>query len=281
MAAPQVHLGPGKALIARRNLATGLASLAGGLAAAAVLPRWACAQRFTQDSISQAAQEARRDAGWLGRRADNLLRLTVADGPLHSAQAVVRFRHEQVRLARDLAALFNTRVSEDDWLLVVPTRELDLALAMQPLAIRLAPASDEVEAMVQRPLPVIEPLPGDQATEVLHAIILAALGLERRVALFEQMRNDAMLEPALKDAAEAVKTQRYGLAALELERIMRIIVLPETVAAITDNLGTGARYRFYKSLTVYFVPFVGWTYFVTFLLATIYLNRDTTATVLR
>jgi hypothetical protein len=200
---------------------------------------------------------------------------------LHSAQAVVRFRHEQTKLARDLAALFNSRVSEDDWLLVVPTRELDLALAMQPLAIRLAPAADEVEAMVKQPLPVIEPLPGDQASDVLHTIILAALGLERRVALFEQLRNDAMLEPALKDAAEAVKTQRYGLAALELERVMRIIVLPQTVAAITDNLGTGARYRLYKSLTVHFVPFVGWTYFVTFLLATIYLNRDTTAAVLR
>ena len=277
MAAPGVRLGAGKALIARRNLA----GLAGGLAAALVLPRWAAAQRFTASSISQAAQDARRDAGWLGRRADNLLRQTVADGPLHSAQAVVRFRHEQIRLARDLAALFNSRVSEDDWLLVVPTRELDLALAMQPLAIRLAPAADEVEAMVKRPLPVIEPLAGDQATDVLHAIILAALGLERRVALFELLRNNVMLELALKDAAEAVKTQRYGLAALELERIMRVIVLPETVAAITDNLGTGARYRFYKSLTVHFVPFIGWTYFVTFLLATIYLNRDTTAAVLR
>jgi hypothetical protein len=135
--------------------------------------------------------------------------------------------------------------------------------------------------MVKQPLPVIEPLPGDQASDVLHTIILAALGLERRVALFEQLRNDAALEPALKDAAEAVKTQRYGLAALELERVMRIIVLPQTIAAITDNLGTGARYRLYKSLTVHFVPFVGWTYFVTFLLATIYLNRDTTAAVLR
>ncbi len=281
MAAPQVRPGAGKALIARRNLAGRLATLAGGLAATLVLPRWAAAQRFTQDSISQAAQDARRDAGWLGRRADNLLRQTVADGPLHSAQAVVRFRHEQMRLARDLAALFNSRVSEDDWLLVVPTRELDLALAMQPLAIRLAPATDEVEAMVKRPLPVIEPLPGDRATDVLHAIILAALGLERRVALFEQLRNDVMLELALKDAAEAVKAQRYGLAALELERIMRVVVSPETVTAITDNLGTGARYRLYKSLTVHFVPFIGWTYFVTFLLATIYLNRDTTATMLR
>jgi hypothetical protein len=79
------------------------------------------------------------------------LRLTVADGPAHSARAVIRFRHQQVALARELAALFNTRVSEDDWLLVVPIRELDLALAMQPLAIRLAPTSDEVEAAIKQP----------------------------------------------------------------------------------------------------------------------------------
>jgi hypothetical protein len=266
-----------KALMARRNLL----GLAGGLAAALTLPRLARAQRFTADSISKAAQDARRDAGWFGQRADALLRLTVADGPAHSANAVVRFRHQQVALARELAALFNTRVSEDDWLLIVPTRELDLALAMQPLFIRLAPTADEVEAAVKQPLPEIEPLAGDTAADVLHAIVLASLGLERRVALFEQLRNNVMLELALKDAAEAVKAQRYGLAALGLERLMRVMVLPETVEAITDNLGTGARYRMYKSLVVRFVPFVGWTYFVTYLLATIYLNRDTTATVLR
>ncbi len=277
MGAAQSSQGAGKALIARRNLV----GLAGGLAAAMALPRWACAQRFTESSISKAAQDARRDAGWLGVRVDNLLRLTVADGPAHSAHAVVRFRHEQAPLARELAALFNTRVSEDDWLLVVPTRELDLALAIQPLAIRLAPTADEVEAAIKAPLPVIEPLAGDEAPDVLHSIVLAALGLERRVALFEQMRNDPVLAPALKETAEAVKAERYGLAALGLERVMRVVAAPDTVAAITDNLGTGARYRLYKSLTVRFVPFIGWTYFVTYLLATIYLNRDTTATVLR
>lgn len=266
-----------KALMARRNLL----GAAGGLAAGLILPRLAQAQRFTADSISKAAQDARRDAGWLGQRADALLRLTVADGPAHGARAVVRFRHQQVALARELAALFNKRVSEDDWLLVVPTRELDLALALQPLFIRLAPKAEEVEAAVKQPLPEIEPLAGDTAADVLHAIVLASLGLERRVALFEQLRNNVMLELALKDAAEAVKAQRYGLAALDLERIMRLMVQPETVDAITDNLGTGARYRMYKSLVVRFVPFVGWTYFVTYLLATIYLNRDTTATVLR
>jgi hypothetical protein len=263
-----------KTLIGRRNLLA-------GFAAAVTLPRLACAQRFTQDSISQAAQNARRDAGWLGQRADALLRQTVADGPAHSANAVTRFRHQQIALARQLAALFNSRVSEDDWLLVVPTRELDIALAMQPLFIRLAPSADEVEAAIKEPLPVIEPLPGDEAADVLHTIVLRSLGLERRVGLFEQLRNDPALAPALAETAEAVKAQRYGLAAFGLERVMRAMVLPDTVKAITDNLGTGARYSLYKSLVLRFVPFVGWTYFVTYLLATIYLNRDTTATVLR
>ena len=140
------------------------------------------AQRFTATSISQAAQEARRDAGRLARRADNLLRLTVADGPERAAAAVRRYRAEQVGLARDLAAIFNTRLSEDDWLLVVPTRELDLALTMQPLVIRLAPTADEVEAAIKQPLPQIEPLVGDRAEDVLLTIVLDALGLTRRVA---------------------------------------------------------------------------------------------------
>ena len=78
-----------------------------------------------------------------------------------------RYRAEQVGLARDLAAIFNTRVSEDDWLLVVPTAELDLALTMQPLVIRLAPTADEVEAAIKQPLPQIEPLVGDRAEDVL------------------------------------------------------------------------------------------------------------------
>ena len=94
-----------------------------------------------RDSISQAAQDARRDVGRLTRRADNLLRLTVADGPERGGAAVRRFRAEQAPLAHELAAVFNGRVSEDDWLLIVPTRELDLVLTMQPLVIRLAPTS--------------------------------------------------------------------------------------------------------------------------------------------
>ena len=263
---------------ARRDLLR----LAGALAlAAAFAPARAGAQAYTATAISQAAQDARRDAGRLARRADNLLRLTVADGPARDAKAVRRFRAEQVALARDLAVLFNSRVSEDDWLLVVPTRELDLALTLQPLVIRLAPTFDEVEAAIQQPLPQIEPLFGDRAEDVLLTIVLDALGLERHVALFEQLRDDRALAAALKDAAAAVKAQRYGLAALELERLMRVMVLPSTVAAVAENLGTDSRRRLYKSLVVRFVPFLGWTYFDTLLLATVYYNSDTTAPVLR
>ncbi|HXX25224.1 MAG TPA: hypothetical protein VEJ40_01055 [Pseudolabrys sp.] len=278
MAAAKPERQSGKALIARRNLV----GLAGGLAAkAAFAPARSLAQVFSQTTISKAAQDARRDAGWFGQRADNLLRIMVADGREHSARAVTQYRHEQGPFARQLAALFNNRVNEDDWLLVVPTRELDLALAMQPLAIRLAPSAEEVEASLKQPLPQVEPLSGDDAADVLHTIILTNLGIERRVALFEQMRNNPMIGPPLKDTADAVKAEHYGLAAMGLEHVMRGIVQQETVDAITDNLGTGTRYKFYKSLTVRFVPFIGWTYFVMQLLATIYYNRDTTATVLR
>jgi hypothetical protein len=272
-----IERAPGTGLVRRHALAGAAASAAAVL----IAPRLAAAQTFNATSISQAAQQARRDAGELARRADNLLRLTVADGPGRSANAVRRFRIEQASMARELAAIFNDRVSEDDWLLVAPTRDLDLVLTMQPLVIRLAPTSEEVEAAIKLPLAQIEPLPGDAAADVLLTIALAALGLERRVALFEQLRNDRLLAAALTDAATSVKAQRYGLAALELERMMRAMVRPDTVAAIAENLGKDSTRTLYKALVVRFVPFVGWTYFVTLLLATIYFNRDTTAPVLR
>jgi len=254
--------------------------LAGGLTATLMAAR-AEAQSFTATSISQAAQDARRDVGALSRRADNLLRLTVTDGAERNAAAVRRFRVEQVGLARDLAAVFNGRVSEDDWLLIVPTAELDLVLQMRPLVIRIAPTAAAVEAAIKKPLPQIEPLAGDTAADVLLTIMLDALGLTRRVALFEQLKDDRLLGPALKAAADAGKARRYGLAALELERAMRVMVLPATVAAIADNLGKDVPRTLYQALIVRFVPFVGWSYFVALLLATIYYNGDTTAPVLR
>jgi len=264
-------------LIARREML----GMTGAALAAAVASGRAAAQRYTATSISQAAQEARREVGALAQRADDLLRLTVADGPEHNAVAVRRFRAEQVALARELAAVLNSRVSEDDWLLIVPTSELDLVLAMRPLVIRIAPTSEAVEAAIRQPLPQIEPLAGDEASDVLLTIVLDAQGLSRRVALFEQLRNDRSLGPALEAAAAAGKARRYGLAALELERALRAMVSPATVATIADNLGPDSPRRLYQSLIVRFVPFVGWSYFVSLLLATIYYNGDTSAPILR
>jgi hypothetical protein len=250
--------------------------------AAGLMPvRPAAAQRYTASSISQAAQDARREVGRLGTRADALLRHVIADGPAHDARAVRRFRGEQARLARDLAAVFNSRVSEDDWLLIVPTRELDWVLAMRPLAIRLVPTADAVEAAVAAPLAQIEPLAGDGADDAVLAIVLKTLGVERQVALFEQLRDEPTLKAALADAAAAVKAARYGLAAFELERVMRAMLLPVNVAAVTENFGDAATRRLYAAVIVRFVPFIGWTYFVALLLATIYLNRDTSAPMLR
>jgi hypothetical protein len=267
---------PHRVVMARRRVLR----LAGGLAAS-IFAAPARAQVFTASSISLAAQDARRDVGRLSRRADNLLRMTVADGPDRSAIAVRRFRAEQVQLSRELAAVFNGRVSEDDWLLVSPVRELDLALTMQALVIRLAPTVDEVEAAMKQPLPQVEPLAGDTAEDVLLTIVLNALGLERRVALFEQLRNDRALAAAAEGTVRALKSERYGLAALELERLMRIMTLPDNVQAIAENLGNEWRRKLYNALVICFVPFVGWTLFDTMLLATIYYNRDTTAPVLR
>jgi hypothetical protein len=186
-----------------------------------------------------------------------------------------------VGLTRELAAVLNARVSEDDWLLIVPVAELDLVLAMRPLVIRIAPKAEEVEAAIKKPLPQVEPLVGDTASDVLLTIVLDALGLTRGVAMFEQLRNDRTLGPALQAAADACKAQRYGLAALELERVMRTMVLPATVAGLADNLGPDAPRTLYRSLVQRFVPFLGWNYFVSLLLATIYYNGATSAPVLR
>lgn len=264
----------------RLTLRRDLLRRAGALAAAAAL-RPTSAQTFTATAISQAAQDARRDVGALSDRAENLLRLTVSSGADRGAAAVRQFRAEQMDLARELAAVFNNRVSEDDWLLIVPTPELDLVLAMRRLAIRIAPTAEEVEAAIKRPLPQIEPLAGDTAEDVLLTIVLGALGLPRHAALFEQLGNDRAVAAAAEATARALKSERYGVAALELERLMWAMVLPGTVAAIADDLGKASTRTLYKSLVVRFVPFVGWTYFVTLLLATIYYNRDTSAPVLR
>jgi hypothetical protein len=244
-------------------------------------PGFAAAQVYTATSISQAAQQARRDVGRLGRRADNLLRQTVADGAEKGAAAVRRFKAELAGLSRDLAAVFNGRVAEDDFLLIVPTRELDLALAMQPLVIRIAPRPEEVEASLKEPLPKIEPLKEDGIDDVVLMIVLSNLAVKTGDhAVFAQLKDDNALAAALRDASSAIRAKQYGLAALELERLMRILSLPRNLEVIAG--GKHERIRsIYKVLTVRFVPFVGWTLFTAQLLAGIYQNRDSTAPMLR
>jgi hypothetical protein len=252
---------------------------AGALLAAFAGP--AAAQTFTATAISQAAQQARREVGRLSRRAGNLLRQTVADGPDRGGAAVRRFRAEQAHLARDLAAIFNGRVAEDDWLLIVPTAELDLVLVMQPLVVRIAPRPDEVEAAVQTPLPKIAPLADDEAEDVVLMIVMATLGLPPGdAAVFAQLKDDNALAAALKDTAAALKARRYGLAALEFERLMRAIVLPRNVEVLVGNDRNRQR-ALYRNLTVWFVPFIGWPFFIARLLAVTYQARDATAPMLR
>jgi hypothetical protein len=249
------------------------------LAAAAGGP--AVAQTFTATAISQAAQQARREVGRLGRRADNLLRQTVADGPDKGGAAVRRFRGEQVHLARDLVAIFNGRVSEDDWLLIVPTSELDLALTMQPLVVRLAPRPEEIEAAVKAPLPKIEPLAADEIEDVVLMIVVAALGLPPGdAAMFAHLKDDNALAAALRDTAAALKARRYGLSALEFERLMRLVVLPRNVEVLVGAGRTRQR-NLYRALAVWFVPFIGWSFFIARLLAITYQARDGAAPMLR
>jgi hypothetical protein len=257
------------------------AVLSWGLGLAASAPGCAAAQVYNATSISQAAQQARREVGRLGRRADNLLRQTVADGTEKGAAAVRRFRAELVSLSRDLAVIFNGRVSEDDFLLIVPTRELDLVLAMQPLVIRIAPRLEEVEASVKEPLPRIEPLKEDEIDDVVLMIVLANLGatVDDR-AVFAQLKDDNALAAALRDSSAAVRARNYGLAALELERLMRVVSPPRNIEVIAGGKPDRIR-TIYKVLTVKFVPFVGWTLFTAQLLASIYQNRDSTAPMLR
>ena len=249
------------------------------LAAAASGP--AGAQTFTATAISQAAQQARREVGRLARRADNLLRQTAADGPDRGGAAMRRFRGDQVHLARDLAAIFNGRVGEDDWLLIVPTAELDLALTMQPLVVRLAPGKDEVEAAVNEPLPKIEPLASDDVEDVVLMIVMAALGLPPGdAALFANLKDDNALAAALRDTAAALKARRYGLAALEFERLMHVLMLPRNVEVLVGRSRDRTR-ALYRVLTIWFVPFIGWSFFTTRLLAITYQARDGAAPMLR
>jgi hypothetical protein len=112
-------------------------------------------------------------------------------------------------------------------------------------------------------------------------IVVAALGLPPGdAALFAHLKDDNALAAAVKDTAAALKARRYGLSTLEFERLMRLVVLPRNIEVLVGTDRTRQR-NLYRGLAVWFVPFIGWSFFTARLLAITYQARDATAPMLR
>jgi len=265
----------------RRTVLRSVAAMAG----AAVWPRSGLAQWPKISEISQASLNARRDIGRLVWQADNLLRQTVADGEERAPAAVRRFRAERAAISRNMAALLNSRVSEDDWPLLVPTSQIELQLAMQPLAIRLAPAGTAVEAAVAAPLPKIAPAQGDDLAGTLLVLIFGSLGLDRAVpnldGLVARLKADGALRSALDSVSAALRSRHYGIAAFEIERLMRLVTGSVNAASIAELIGKDGLRTAYGGIVLYFVPFAGWGYFTAYVLATLYDSREALGPLLR
>jgi hypothetical protein len=246
--------------------------------AGALLPVRVLAQWPKISEISQASLNARRDMGRLVWQADNLLRQTAADGDARAPAAVRRFRAERAAISRNIAALLNSRVSEDDWPLLVPTSQIELQLAIQPLAIRLAPVAAAVEDAVAASLPKVVPAQGDDLADILLVLILNCLGLDRGRpnldALMARLKADAALRSALDRLAAALRSRHYGIAAFEIERLMRLLTGPGNAASIGELIGKDGLRTVYGGIVLYFVPFAGWGYFTAYVLASIYDNRE-------
>jgi len=252
---------------------------------AAAWPRCAAAQWPKISEISQASLNARRDMGRLVWQADNLLRQTVADGDERASAAVRRFRAERAAISRNMAALLNSRVSEDDWPLLVPPSQIELQMAMQPLAIRLAPSGAAVEAAAASPLPAIAAAQGDTLADTLLVLIFGCLGFERAGpgldGLLARLKQDTALRSALDNLAGALRLRRYGIAAFEIERLMRLVTGPANAAAIAELIGKDGLRTAYAGVVLYFVPFAGWGYFTAYVLATLYDSREAIGPLLR
>jgi hypothetical protein len=265
----------------RRTVLRSVAAVVG----AAAWPRPGLAQWPKISEISQASLNARRDIGRLVWQADNLLRQTVADGDERAAAAVRRFRAERAAISRNMAALLNSRVSEDDWPLLVPPSQIELQLAMQPLAIRLAPSEVAVEAAVVAPLPKITPGQGDDLAAALLALIFDCLGVNRGGqnldGLVARLKADAALRSAFDNVSAALRSRRYGIAAFEIERLMRLVTGPASTASIAELLGKDGLRTVYAGIVLYFVPFAGWGYFTAYVLASIYDSREALGPLLR
>jgi len=240
---------------------------------------WPKARRRAQggqiNQANQANLSAKRDIGRLASRADTLLRRTVEDGAERPGAAVDRFLSQQKEISSELSSIFNTRVKEDEWLPLVTAQNLDLALGLQALKIRLAPTPEEVTNSVTQPLPTVNPAPHESAFNVLLTIALDTPGLrELSAKLVEQLLKDGPTMSVLKNLRVALKAKQYGQAALELEALLKTIVSPRLYPLIVKAVGGEGAKKVLRAIVVRFVPFIGWAYTATCLLVSIYHNRD-------
>lgn len=215
------------------------------------------------------------ELGRLARRTDVLRRQTVEDGQEKPQSAVTRFKSEEPEISTGLSILFNERISEDKWNPLVSARQVELAIGLERLKIRLAPTPDEVGESIKRPLPEVKPAANEDVLKVLLQILLDAFGVkELGKALIDTLLADATIKTVLTELRSALKAKHYGLAALELERLLAVIVSPRLIQLIGSKLGQKEVELILRRIVVRFVPFIGWGYMATCLLVSIYHNRS-------
>lgn len=250
--------------------------LTGIFAAGACLPsRLAIAQGAAGTLAEQDNIAIKRELGGVARRTDVLLRQTVEDGVEQPARAVTRFKSEEQKISTDLSVLFNERISEDKWAPLVTASQVDLAIGLQNRKIRLAPTPAEVMESIKRPLPEVKPASTEDALNVLLTILLDAFGIrELGTGLVDLLLGDTPIKEALTQLRRALKGKHYGQAALELERLLALIVSPRIIQLVGVKFGVKNVELVLRRIIVRFVPFIGWGYMATCLLVSIYHNRE-------
>src|SRR5690348_3262906 len=211
--------------------------------------------------------DVKREIGRVANKTDDLLLATVEGGAENPGGATGRFLTQQKEISGELSSIFNTRVSEDKWLSLVPARNLDLALALQERKIRLAPTKDEINKSISQPLPKVKPAPHKDAFHVILAVLLDALGIQELSAkLVEVLLKDGLTMNVLKRLRAALKAKQYGQAALELEALLKVLVSPRLYPLIVKAVGEDGLKKVLRAIVVRFVPFIGWAYAATCLL---------------
>lgn len=262
----------GEVLPTRRLAAwqlTGLVATAVSLPSRTALAQGAAASLATQENIS-----IKIELGRLARRTDTLRRRTIEDGAERPADAATRFKSEEAKISPELSTLFNDRISEDKWDPLVSARQVELAIALERLKVRLAPTSDEVAESIKRPLAEVKPAANEDIFNVLLTVLLDAFGVkELGKALVDLLLADAPVKTVIEQLRRALKAKHYGEAALELERLLATVVSPRVLQLIGSKFGQKELELVLKRVVVRFVPFIGWGYMATCLLVSIYHNR--------